>query len=112
MLFITDRTHAVGPRVAVETAAGGTEHGHVALIGLLGHLSENERFLLRTRHESRQHNVKCEAKTGLIKRLYGDNGTMLPQTENQIEIQTRVGPIYDAIADGWQTSRCLPEMWI
>ncbi len=69
MLFVTDRTHAVGPRVAVETAAGGTEHGHVALIGLLGHLSENERFLLRTRHESRQHNVKCEAKTGLIKRL-------------------------------------------
>lgn len=72
MLFVTDRAHATGPRVAVETAAGGTEHGHGALIGLLGHLSENERFLLRTKHESHQHNVKRESKTGFIKRIYSD----------------------------------------
>lgn len=83
MLFVTDRAHAIGPRVAVETTAGGTEHG--ALIGLLGHLSENKRFLPRTKQKSHEHNsvcVKQESKSGFIKRICVDEGVMLPQTES------------------------------
>lgn len=56
MLFVTDRAHAIGPRVTIETAAGGTEHGHGALIGLLGHLSKNRQFLQTTKHKAREYN--------------------------------------------------------
>lgn len=55
MLFVTDWAHATGPRVAIETAAGGTEHGHGALIGLLGHLSEGGRFLHTTKHKDHEY---------------------------------------------------------
>lgn len=37
MLLVAHRAHAISPRVAVETTAGGTEHRSWALIGLLSH---------------------------------------------------------------------------
>lgn len=39
VFLITHRTHAVSPGVPVEPTAGGAEHGHGALVGLLGHRS-------------------------------------------------------------------------
>lgn len=37
MLLVTHGAHAVSARVAVKSTAVGAEHGHGALIGLLGH---------------------------------------------------------------------------
>lgn len=37
MLLVTHGAHTVGAWVAIKTAAIGAEHGHRALIGLLGH---------------------------------------------------------------------------
>lgn len=39
MFLITHGTHAVSSGVPVESTAGGAEHGHGALVGLLGHRS-------------------------------------------------------------------------
>lgn len=60
MFFVTDRAHAIGPRVAIETTAGGTEHGHGALIGLLGHLS------LKVGDSYRQQNTKTMKMTAHV----------------------------------------------
>lgn len=37
VFLIAHGAHAVGSRVAIEAATRGTEHGHRALVGLLGH---------------------------------------------------------------------------
>lgn len=56
MLLITHRTHAISPGVPVEPTASGAEHGHGALVGLLGHRSVWEHTHTKTEHWSVQCN--------------------------------------------------------